>query len=75
MVADDWLASYHDARVIDLAINGISRRFRRTNAMLGGAQEMLDHYESLQANFLQFFPELLRFVSAVRDQYAEGEAA
>jgi acyl carrier protein phosphodiesterase len=67
MAADDWLASYHDVRIIDAAINGISQRFRRANPLLGGAQEMLDNYELLQGNFLQFFPELLRFVRTTLD--------
>jgi acyl carrier protein phosphodiesterase len=72
MAADDWLASYHDVQAIDAAINGISRRFRRANPLLGGAQEMLDNYASLQANFLQFFPELLRFVRVTLDQEADS---
>lgn len=70
MAAHDWLGSYEDVAAIDAAINGISRRFRRANTLLGGAQELLDNYAALQANFLQFFPELLCFVQAMRDQEA-----
>lgn len=70
MAAHDWLASYHDVQAIDAAINGISRRFRRANPLLGGAQEMLDNYAPLQENFLRFFPELMQFVHVTRDQAA-----
>ena len=62
MTQHDWLGSYQEVEAIDAAINGISRRMRRANPLLGGAQEMLDNYASLQANFLQFFPDLLQFV-------------
>ena len=62
MTQHDWLGSYQEVEAIDAAINGISRRMRRANPLLGGAQEMLDNYASLQANFLHFFPDLLQFV-------------
>lgn len=68
MVANDWLASYREVEAVDAAINGISCRFRRANSMMGGAQEMLDNYAALSANFLQFFPELLHFVRLWCDQ-------
>jgi acyl carrier protein phosphodiesterase len=74
MAAHDWLGSYQDVEAIDAAINGISRRLRRANTLLGGAQEMLDNYAALQANFLRFFPELLCFVQEMRDQEALSEA-
>ena len=70
MAAHDWLGSYQDVEAIDAAINGIARRFRRANTLQGGAQEMLDNYAVLQVNFLRFFPELLCFVQAMRDQEA-----
>lgn len=75
MAAHDWLASYHDVQAIDAAINGISRRFRRANPLLGGAQEMLDNYAPLQENFLRFFPELMQFVRATREQAAVFEVS
>lgn len=74
MAADDWLASYRDVEVIDAAINGISRRFRRANPLQGGAQEMLDNYAPLEENFLRFFPELMQFVCMTRDQAAMLDA-
>jgi acyl carrier protein phosphodiesterase len=70
MAADDWLAAYRDFSAIDAAINGIARRFRRANPLPGGARELLDNYAALQANFLDFFPELLQFVQAAREAEA-----
>lgn len=65
MRADDWLASYADVEAIDAAIDGISRRFKRTNNLAGGAEELLRHYDTFDEYFSAFFPQLLRHVAAL----------
>ena len=65
MRADDWLASYAEVEAIDAAINGISRRFKRTNNLAGGADELLQHYGRFEEHFSAFFPQLLRHVAVL----------
>ncbi|MFQ5995329.1 MAG: ACP phosphodiesterase [Acidiferrobacterales bacterium] len=70
MVRDDWLVTYRELWRIDLALNGISRRLRRVNALTGGARELEANYVRFEECFLAFFPELMRFVD--QDKTSKG---
>lgn len=64
MVQDDWLASYGDVAAVDAALNGLARRFRyrnRTQALATGISELERNYVDLEANFLNFIPQLRDF--------------
>jgi acyl carrier protein phosphodiesterase len=64
MMRDDWLASYAAIEAVDAALNGIARRFQRyarARVLCDGVQELRDNYPALEAQFLEFFPELARY--------------
>lgn len=66
MTEQDWLASYMHVEAVDAALHGIARRFQRypRAAVLGdGVQELIQHYDTLEQQFLKFFPDLIAFVN------------
>lgn len=68
MTEQDWLASYMHIEAVDAALHGIARRFQRypRAAVLGdGVQELIQNYDALERQFLEFFPDLIAFVNSV----------
>jgi acyl carrier protein phosphodiesterase len=75
MAAEDWLASYAERRAVDAALAGIARRlarFERARVLRDGGRELERDYHGFEADFLAFFPELMRHVE---DQPAPGQEA
>lgn len=66
MIAQDWLCSYGELENVGRALDGISRRLRRENPLIGAVQEVRDNYESLGEDFRCFFPELLVDVARMK---------
>ena len=62
MVHDDWLGSYRELWRVGAALDGISRRLRRSNTLTGGLRELEANYARFEAHFLAFFPQLMRHV-------------
>ena len=63
MVHDDWLGSYRELWRVGAALDGISRRLRRSNTLAGGLSELEANYVRFEGYFLAFFPQLMRHVS------------
>ena len=57
----DWLASYADVRSIHTALDRMGRRLKRENRLLNSADELLEHYAELEADFRAFMPQVLQF--------------
>lgn len=62
MVHDDWLGSYRELWRVGAALDGISRRLRRSNTLTGGLGELEANYVRFEEHFLAFFPELMLHV-------------
>ncbi|MEO1523274.1 MAG: acyl carrier protein phosphodiesterase, partial [Cyanobacteria bacterium J06633_2] len=62
LVAEDWLQSYQSVVGIESVLNRVSKRLRRTNSLYGSVEELIQHYEAFNHQFLVFFPELIQFV-------------
>ena len=58
MIADDWLGSYAELANVGRALDGIARRFKRSNALAGALVEVEANYAALDDDFQHFFPEL-----------------
>jgi acyl carrier protein phosphodiesterase len=61
MKLTDWLYSYQYEWAVDVALRGISRRFRdprRAQPLLQGMSELKRHYRLLERIFFRFFPDL-----------------
>jgi len=61
MIADDWLGSYRDFRVLEAVLNGISRRLSRPEGLAGAFFEVRELYEPLSEDFRAFYPQLQTF--------------
>ncbi|NVK42467.1 MAG: DUF479 domain-containing protein [Oceanospirillaceae bacterium] len=58
----DWLVSYRDVDVVGRALDAIAARLSRRTALYGAGDEVMQHYDALEARFLAFYPQLLRWV-------------
>jgi len=57
----DWLASYQRVEAVAVALDRIGGRLTRGNAMLRSGDELLAQYETFEADFRLFFPDVVRF--------------
>ena len=66
MCEHDWLGSYvHLDNVVD-ALKGVSSRLSRPNPLGDCEAALADAYEGLEADFDEFFPQLLQHCHALR---------
>ena len=63
IVGHDWLVSYRDFAGIERALGGVSRRLRRANPVAGAGEALRAAHDGLERDFLEFFPDLERFVA------------
>ena len=66
MIRDDWLGSYRDLSGVEHALKRLSRRVTNGDPLASAIDEIKLHYRELEANFLIFFPELIRFVNHIQ---------
>jgi acyl carrier protein phosphodiesterase len=62
MIREDWLGSYQDLMGVEKALSRLSKRVTNGDRLLSAIEEIKLHYQSLEANFLIFFPDLIHFV-------------
>lgn len=63
MIESDWLGSYADVQSIDTALNRMSRRLRRSNALVNSAEELVNNYDKLEHDFRSFLPDVVAFAT------------
>jgi acyl carrier protein phosphodiesterase len=61
MQTEDWLGSYARIEWIELTLQRMARRLRRGEMLANGGEELRRNYERFEADFLMFFPELIRY--------------
>ncbi len=66
MIRDDWLGSYRDLSGVEQALGRLSKRVTNGDRLPGAIEEIKAHYRKLEANFLIFFPDLIRFVNDIK---------
>ncbi|MBI5896471.1 MAG: DUF479 domain-containing protein, partial [Desulfobacterales bacterium] len=66
MVSYDWLGSYHDINKVGIALDRIADRLTRGERFLGAIADIQANYKALQDDFLDFFPELIAFARAFK---------
>jgi len=66
MIEEDWLGSYIHLDGIGLTLDRISRRiarrFKRGSVLHGAVEEIESNYTTLEENFKEFFPDVIKFV-------------
>lgn len=58
----DWLSSYGELSGVGRALDGISSRIRFKNDFAGAIDELEQHYDRLEQNFLGFYPDLVTHI-------------
>lgn len=61
MIAHDWLGSYIHLDKVAVALDRIAGRLSRGDRFKGGIADIQANYRGLEADFLAFFPDLIRF--------------
>ena len=69
MIRDDWLGSYRDLNGVEQALKRLSRRVTNGNRLVSAIDDIKVHYRELEANFLIFFPDLIRFVNDIKKSW------
>ncbi len=62
MTENDWFKEYETLAGIGLALDNIARRIRFSNSFAGAVEDIMRHYDELDAVFLAFFPKLIKHV-------------
>jgi acyl carrier protein phosphodiesterase len=63
------LESYARPEAVEAVLRHLSRRLTRANPMIEGFVGFMDHYAALEADFLEFFPDILNFSSNWQNQH------
>ncbi|UCD69941.1 MAG: DUF479 domain-containing protein [Betaproteobacteria bacterium] len=61
MIEFDWLGSYAHLESIDTALNRLSQRLRRGDALVGSAEELRQNYAEMENEFRRFLPDVAAF--------------
>jgi len=63
MVAQDWLGSSQTLDGLQLTYIRVSKRLKRQNNLPTADRVIRNHYEDLESDFCQFFPQLVEYVA------------
>ncbi len=63
MIKRDWIRSYAELQHVGRALDGLASRLKLKHDFHNSIEEVQRHYESIEAGFLIFFPELLNHVA------------
>lgn len=58
MIQQDWLGSYLHITGIAIVYDRLSRRLHHNNGLAGAIVEVQAHYNELERDFENFFPDL-----------------
>lgn len=61
MVSDNWLLSYASLEGIARVLEGMNRRTALKSNMHMAINDLVEHYDAFEAEFHEFFDELIRF--------------
>ncbi|MCW8883885.1 MAG: ACP phosphodiesterase [Motiliproteus sp.] len=67
MANQDWLSSYQQIEGVGFALDRMSQRFKRQTRLLGSGSELVQIYDDLESDFLQFFPVLMDYVAELKN--------
>lgn len=69
MIEQDWLGSYRQYEGVEIAVRRISTRLSKNgDQMRDGLNDLRANYAQIETGFHSFFPELIAFVEARRNE-------
>jgi acyl carrier protein phosphodiesterase len=66
MVRENWLMQWRSLAGVAKTLDRISARINRRDTLPGAIEEIQENYDSLEADFLSFFPDLMQYVVRTR---------
>ncbi|WP_223507967.1 ACP phosphodiesterase [Pseudomonas sp. BF-B-25] len=66
IISEDWLGAYRDFSMIGHGLEVISQRLSQPEGLRGAYEELIELYEPLSADFLEFYPLLWQYAQADR---------
>lgn len=66
MISGNWLLSYRRMEGIAWVLKGMSGRLSRRNNLAEGIEELRNHYDGLESDFREFFPQLIDFADSLK---------
>lgn len=75
LIAQDWLGSNRTTEGVGLTLRRVASRVRRENVLAAAHCEFMDHYRDLEADFLEFFPELIQFAACMKKTQQSDRSA
>ena len=73
LVQHNWLLHYAGIEGINRALTGLSHRATPGSGMDQAPAELLRHYDAYEADFREFFPQLVAYVATRRAALQPGE--
>ncbi|MCS6823461.1 MAG: ACP phosphodiesterase [Cytophagaceae bacterium] len=61
MIRDNWLFNYGNFHGLEKVFKGMAKRASHTSNMEQATQVLKNHYDSIEADFFSFFPEVKKF--------------
>jgi acyl carrier protein phosphodiesterase len=74
MMKDDWLVNYRNLNGIERALTGMARRTTFESGMENALLELRQNYHLFKNEFQQYYPELLKYVKGLIDDFQNGKA-
>ena len=63
MIDYDWFGSYRDIDAVAESLDRVAGRIRFANGFANAIEDLLRQHDSIRDGFLEFFPELQRYVA------------
>lgn len=70
MITDNWLETYTTHNGIAYTFRRMSHRVSRPELLSGALDTMVDHFEALNVEFNQFFPDVIQYARRFTATYA-----
>ncbi len=67
MIRESWLSNYLATEGIEETLFRVSRRSPRLHLIQKSGSDFLEHYDTLEKDFLEFYPELLSYLIELRN--------
>lgn len=69
LISQDWLGAYAEFAGVEETVARVSRRLSRNGHLLrDGVNDLVQHRDAIAAGFGRFFPDLVRFAEARREE-------
>ncbi|WP_204152135.1 ACP phosphodiesterase [Leptolyngbya sp. CCY15150] len=66
MIQQNWLGDCRTMAGVDRTFARVARRFKRPTCLATAGQEVMQHYDDLEQDFLDFFPRLMHYAKELQ---------